>query len=73
MIIPLKEEKKKILLTQRPVVNHYMYFFFFSDFIYLFIFPFIFISCRLITLQYCSGFCPLQYTNTYIWNLERIQ
>ena len=26
-------------------------------FIYLFIFPFIFISWRLITLQYCSGFC----------------
>ena len=24
---------------------------------YLFIFPFIFISWRLITLQYCSGFC----------------
>ena len=27
-----------------------------TEFIYLFIFPFIFISWRLITLQYCSGF-----------------
>uniref|UniRef100_A0A8C6DA69 Thymosin beta-4 n=1 Tax=Moschus moschiferus TaxID=68415 RepID=A0A8C6DA69_MOSMO len=26
MIIPLQEEKKKILLTQRPVFNHYIYF-----------------------------------------------
>ena len=32
----------------------YIYIFFF--FTYLF-FPFIFISWRLITLQYCSGFC----------------
>ena len=31
--------------------------------IYLFIFPFIFISWRLITLQYCSGFC---HTLTWI-------
>ena len=38
------------------------FFFFFS--IYLFIyFPFIFISWRLITLQYCSGFC---HTLTWI-------
>ena len=29
----------------------------------LFFFPFIFISCRLITLQYCSGFC---HTLTWI-------
>ena len=33
------------------------------QFIYLFIFPFIFISWRLITLQYCSGFC---HTLTWI-------
>ena len=32
-------------------------------FIYLFIFSFIFISWRLITLQYCSGFC---HTLTWI-------
>ena len=32
------------------------------SFIYLFIFSFIFISWRLITLQYCSGFC-----HTLIW------
>ena len=32
-------------------------------FIYLFIFPFIFISWRLITLHYCSGFC---HTLTWI-------
>ena len=31
--------------------------------LYLFIFPFIFISWRLITLQYCSGFC---HTLTWI-------
>ena len=73
-----------------------------------FFFPIIFIGWRLISLQYCSGFChtltwishgftcvphpeppshlpphpiplghpnappaPIQYTNTYIWNLER--
>ena len=32
-----------------------VFFFFFALFIYFF--PFIFISWRLITLQYCSGFC----------------
>ena len=38
--------------------------FFSIYFIYLFIyFSFIFISCRLITLQYCSGFC---HTLTWI-------
>ena len=37
---------------------------FLFNFIYLFIyFSFIFISCRLITLQYCSGFC---HTLTWI-------
>ena len=38
------------------VLSHFL-------FIYLFIFPFIFISWRLITLQYCSGFC---HTLTWI-------
>ena len=35
----------------------FIYLFFHLIFIYLFIFSFIFISWRLITLQYCSGFC----------------
>ena len=34
---------------------------------FIFFFPFIFISWRLITLQYCSGFC-----HTKIWNASRI-
>ena len=31
--------------------------FFFFAYLWLFFFSFIFISWRLITLQYCSGFC----------------
>ena len=38
-------------------------FFSFLIYFYLFIFPFIFICWRLITLQYCSGFC---HTLTWI-------
>ena len=30
---------------------------FFKDWIWIFFFSFIFVSWRLITLQYCSGFC----------------
>ena len=39
------------------------FFFITSIFIYFYFFPFIFISWRLITLQYCSGFC---HTLTWI-------
>ena len=46
-----KKKKKKKVIAQYLL------------FIYLFIFPFIFISWRLITLQYCSGFC---HTLTWI-------
>ena len=34
-----------------------LYYFFFQSAVILLIFSFIFISWRLITLQYCSGFC----------------
>ena len=50
--------------TFMAMITHSCFFFFFKDFIYLFIyFSFIFISWRLITLQYCSGFC---HTLTWI-------
>ena len=62
--------KKSFLLFYAPLLQFYksnnnIFTFFFKVyilFIYLF-FPFIFISWRLITLQYCSGFC---HTLTWI-------
>ena len=60
----IKEMTKNYNLLNVYVALHLNSFFFYVCvchsvlFIYLFIyFPFIFISWRLITLQYCSGFC----------------
>ena len=44
----IKESKRKLL---------FFFFFNLEFFFYFIFFPFIFISWRLITLQYCSGFC----------------
>ena len=53
------------IACQAPFSMGFFFFFFFlvKRVIYLFIFSFIFISWRLITLQYCSAFC---HTLTWI-------
>ena len=45
------------------LINSTCYLLFFNFFIIFYFFPFIFISWRLITLQYCNGFC---HTLTWI-------
>ena len=52
-------ESWTIKKTERRRIDAFIFIYLFLDsvFIYLFIFPFIFIRWRLITLQYCSGFC----------------
>ena len=57
---PYVTSGKTIALTRQTFVGKVMSLLFI---IYLFIFSFIFISWRLITLQYCSGFC---HTLTWI-------
>ena len=47
---------KKWLVTT-VVRNFHLIYFFFRFLYFIFFLPFIFISWRLITLQYCSGFC----------------
>ena len=44
-------------VRQGCILSPCLFNFFFSNFSFLFFFPFIFISWRPITLQYCSGFC----------------
>ena len=49
-------KSKAVLYIAANCISNYI------EFIYFSFFPFIFISWRLITLQYCSGFC-----NTLTW------
>ena len=48
------------------ILLHFLFFFFFLVFISLFFFSFIFISWRLITLQYCSGLLHFLYFSALI-------
>ena len=51
------------LVNKDEMLNSFFFFAFVISilstliFIFIYFFPFIFISWRLITLQYCSGFC----------------
>ena len=42
---------------EEVMATHFIFFIFLLLMLFYLFFPFIFISWRLITLQYCSGFC----------------
>ena len=56
-LLLIRKFKRQLITRQTASPYEILFFFFFEGSYFIFFFPFIFISWRLITLQYCSGFC----------------